>query len=735
MKDSKKVFLIAVAVIGIIACIAIFGAGSGIKGARDIRFGIDIRGGVEAVFEPAGLDRSATEAELESARIVIENRLDVRNITDREVTVDKEGGYVIVRFPWKADETSFRPEDAIAELGDMAQLTFRDEAGKVLLDGSHVIESAPQKDSSGVKSEFVVSLEFDSQGAQLFEEATGTLLGKQIGIYMDEELISNPVVEAKISGGKAVINGMANFEEAQALSDKISAGALPFSLDTTNFSTISPTLGNQALHIMVGAGIAAFFIICLFMAFMYKLPGLIACLTLTLQMSLQLLAISVPQYTLTLPGIAGIILSLGMAVDTNIIISERIADELRKSQGLRIAIKNGYKNAFSSVLDGNLTTAIVAGILMIFGSGTMLSFGYTLLVGMIINVFVGVAVSKKMLLSIIKFSKLNNRIYFKEKKQPKVRPFYQKKWIYAIVSGVIFAVGIGACLIKGVSLDTQFTGGVVLSYFTESPVDTKQVERAVEELTSRPVTVQITEDHVSGKDSIQVTLAGNGGLTPEVQKQLMAAINDIDDKVKATPSETYSVEPYIGAKALKNSAIAIVLSFVFIVIYVWLRFTALGGMAAGITAVIALIHDVFVVFFTFALFSIPLNDAFVAVALTIIGYSINDTIVLYDRIRENRKLDSQKNMVELVNMSISQTFARSINTSLTSTLCVVIILAASVVFHLNSIYEFALPMLFGLAAGCYSSICIAGTLWAMWEKWRRAEKGTRKDAAVSVKES
>lgn len=722
MKNGKSSLAVIGFLLVVLILLSIFGCGQDIKGVADMRFGIDIRGGVEAVFEPEGIDRKATEEELETARNVIESRLDSQNITDREVTVDQEGGYMIVRFPWKSDETDFNPEEAILELGEMAQLTFRAPDGTVLLEGKNVESSSAEKDASGMSNEWVVTLNFDSEGAKLFEEATGAHVGESIGIYMDEELISNPVVEAKISGGQAVINGMADMEEAKKISEKINAGALPFSLKTSSFSTISPSLGNNALNIMVAAGVISFFVVCAFMIGYYKFTGIVACITLTMQMLIQLLAISIPQYTLTLSGIAGIILSMGMAVDANIIISERISEEIQKGSSVRMAVKAGYKNAFSSVMDGNVTTAIVAVILMLFGSGSMLSFGYTLMIGMIVNVFVGVSVSKKILLSFLESEKFANTKYFRKKKELKVKRFYENTKIYAAISGVIFLVGIVACFVKGVSLDTKFTGGVVLSYETEASVDTGKIETAVEKVSGRPVTVQITEDNTGEGRQIKVTLAGNSGMTPEEQQKINDTVNACLDGASAEQTETYVVEPYIGAKALKNSVIAIALSAIFILIYVWVRFSAISGLLAGVTALIALVHDVLVVFFSFVLFGIPLNDAFVAVVLTIIGYSINDTIVMYDRIRENRGELKNKSIGELVNISVSQTFGRSINTSLTTGACVLIILMASVVFQLNSIFEFSLPMFFGIISGCYSSICIAGGLWAVLEK--RKEKKT-----------
>ncbi|MCR4908637.1 MAG: protein translocase subunit SecD, partial [Lachnospiraceae bacterium] len=367
MKASKRGIIIFLLILVAFLAIAVLGIGSQVKGVKDIRYGIDIRGGVEAVFKPAG-DIEPTSEELDSARVVIETRLDNENITDREVTIDREGGYIIVRFPWKSDETEYDPEDAIEELGEMAELQFIDPDGTVVVEGKNVDNASPeaQRESNGTTS-YVVALNFDAEGAEKFAEATGRLVGQKLGIYMDGVLLSDPVVQTRIDGGQAIITGQADYAEAEDLADKINAGALPFSLETSSFNTISPSLGRNALNVMVYAGLVALILVCLFMIFFYKLPGIVACLTLIFQMTLQLLAISVPQFTLTLPGIAAIVLSVGMAVDANIIIAERISEEIAKGETVKSAVTSGYKRAFTSVLDGNITTAIVAVVLMIFG--------------------------------------------------------------------------------------------------------------------------------------------------------------------------------------------------------------------------------------------------------------------------------------------------------------------------------------------------------------------------------
>ena len=713
MKASKKNVFIFLIILVALILVAIFGIGSEIKKVQDIRFGIDIRGGVEAVFKPE-TDEAVSDSELESARSIIETRLDNKNITDREITIDKDGRYIIVRFPWKSDEKEYDPETAIAELGETALLTFRDPSGNVMVEGRNVTSAKPESRNENGVNEYVVSLIFDSEGAKKFEEATGNLVGQQMGIYMDEALISNPVVQTKISGGQAVITGMEDYEEAKDLADKINAGALPFSLETKSFSTISPSLGQNALQVMIYAGIIAFIIVCIFMLAFYRLPGFVACLTLLLQTVLQLLAISVPQFTLTLPGIAGIILSVGMAVDANVIISERISEELKKGETVRSAVRRGYQKAFTAVLDGNITTAIVAVVLMIFGSGTMLSFGYTLLVGVIVNCFIGVNVSRFVLTSLVEYDGLNNEKMFIRKKDKQNIKFFENKKIFAIITVVLFVAGAVIIGVRGLKLDTQFTGGTVLEYTVNTQtVDTEEVAKAVNGAINRNATVQVSNSQAG--TTVVVTLAGNSGLTPDEQSKAGEAIGKVLNITDLEPSQTFAVEPYVGAKALRNAGIAIIIAFVGILLYVGFRFAALSGLSAGLTAIIALLHDVCIVLFAFALFGIPLGNSFVAVVLTIIGYSINDTIVVYDRIRENRNMDPGLSIGELVDKSVTQVLARSINTSITTLLCVLVILVASVLYRISSIYQFSLPMMVGLVAGCYSSICIAAALWATWK--------------------
>jgi preprotein translocase subunit SecD len=377
-----------------------------IKGAEDIRFGIDIKGGVDVTFTPPK-GTNVTKSQMEAAVQRLNQRLDSLKISDRELYPDYTGKRIIVRFPWQSGTTVKDPEEAIKELGAMSQLYFKDSSGKTLLTGEDVQSASAEVDTQN--GGYEVKLVFSSAGTEKFAKATKDNVGKPLNIYMDETLIESPTVETEINEGTAVINNSRNpmtAETAKKLASQINAGALPFKLVTDNYSTISATLGENALRVTIMAGLLAFILICLFLLLYYRIPGLIGCFALIGCIAGSLLCISIPQFTLTLPGIAGIILSIGMDVDANIITAERVKEELRVGKTLDGAIDAGFERSLAAILDGNVTVVIVGILLMIFGSSTVYSFGYTLIIGEIFNIIMGVTLSRLMLKSISQFPAL-----------------------------------------------------------------------------------------------------------------------------------------------------------------------------------------------------------------------------------------------------------------------------------------------------------------------------------------
>ncbi len=399
-----------------------------VKSAFDIRTGIDIRGGVNATFVPADESVTPTADELESARAIFETRLDGEGILDYTITTDNENHAVIVEFPWKADEKDFDAQAAIDELGATANLTFcslkKDSDGdpvdadgkkitasgkdpvpdKVLLSGKDIKKS----EAAYQEGKYVVALEFTEEGKKIFADATTKYINDFIGIFLDDVAISWPQVNSTINDGQAIIEGAFTLDESKDLANKINAGALPYAMTSSNYNAVSATMGTKALSVMLQAGLITAIVICLFMLIMYRLPGFVACINLALQLGIQLLLFSNLGLTITLPGIAGVILSIGLSVDSNVIIAERIREEMRKGKSLIGAIDTGYGRALTAIVDCNLTTLIVALLLIFFGTGSVLSFGYTLLIGIILNFLVSVLVSKWMLRSLSSYNFLKN---------------------------------------------------------------------------------------------------------------------------------------------------------------------------------------------------------------------------------------------------------------------------------------------------------------------------------------
>ena len=729
-----------------------------VKGASDIRFGIDIRGGVDVTFMPAD-DVEATDAQMTAAKTVIEDRLVGLGITDYESYVDNNKNRIIVRFPWKNDEADFNPQTAIDEIGTTAKMVFRkgsSATGEEILSGDDVASaSAAYNETEG----WVVQLKFNSAGASAFATATTELAASNgtISIWLDDNNISTATVNEAITGGEAIIKGNFDQDSASTLANQINSGSLPFALSAESYSTISPSLGAKSLDVMVQAGIIAFILVAILMIVRYRLPGTIAVISLMGQAAATLAVVSgyftvFPGSTLTLPGIAGIILGIGMGVDANVITAERIKEELGNGKTLDGAIASGFKMGLTPIIDGNVTIVIVAAILMgAFGptdgfwakvfnpifywfgpstAGTIYSFGFTLLTSVLLNFVFGVWATRVMIRGAVHFKPLRKAWLFGGKKEggadfktPSINFIGNRKKFYTF-SCALIAVVLVFCGIFGVKMDVEFKGGSMITLAYEGDADLNDLKSTIgTELGKSNLTLQTGSD-ISGNQTLTVTLPGSDTLTTEQLDNLLAALNEQYPDNNFVQNEVSNVDATIGKEFLLKSVVALVAACVLILLYVAYRFRKIGGLKAGSTAIVALLHDMFVVFGVFVLLRIPLNGNFIAALLTILGYSINDTVVIYDRIRENSALYGKKQMslAELVNLSVNQSFARSLMTSITTCLALGVVCVVSVIYRLDSIYSFAFPLLFGMVSGVYSTICIATPLWVDWKNKKKAAK-------------
>ena len=729
-----------------------------VKGASDIRFGIDIRGGVDVTFMPAD-DVEAPDAQMTAAKTVIEDRLVGLGITDYESYVDNNKNRIIVRFPWKNDEADFNPQTAIDEIGTTAKMVFRkgsSATGEEILSGDDVASaSAAYNETEG----WVVQLKFNSAGASAFATATTELAASNgtISIWLDDNNISTATVNEAITGGEAIIKGNFDQDSASTLANQINSGSLPFALSAESYSTISPSLGAKSLDVMVQAGIIAFILVAILMIVRYRLPGTIAVISLMGQAAATLAVVSgyftvFPGSTLTLPGIAGIILGIGMGVDANVITAERIKEELSKNKTLEGAVKSGFKMGLTPIIDGNVTIVIVAAILMgAFGptdgfwakvfnpifywfgpstAGTIYSFGFTLLTSVLLNFVFGVWATRVMIRGAVHFKPLRKAWLFGGKKEggadfktPSINFIGNRKKFYTF-SCALIAVVLVFCGIFGVKMDVEFKGGSMITLAYEGDADLNDLKSTIgTELGKSNLTLQTGSD-ISGNQTLTVTLPGSDTLTTEQLDNLLAALNEQYPDNNFVQNEVSNVDATIGKEFLLKSVVALVAACVLILLYVAYRFRKIGGLKAGSTAIVALLHDMFVVFGVFVLLRIPLNGNFIAALLTILGYSINDTVVIYDRIRENSALYGKKQMslAELVNLSVNQSFARSLMTSITTCLALGVVCVVSVIYRLDSIYSFAFPLLFGMVSGVYSTICIATPLWVDWKNKKKAAK-------------
>lgn len=742
-------------------------------GIDDIRWGIDIRGGVNVTFgvpEDYAKENEITIDNLNAAKSIMETRLVSKNINDYEVFVDAATNAIIVQFPWQSDDNSFDPEQAVKEIGETALLTFRekyetDSEGKPTGDTENIIMTGSDVQSAKASynrqtNQYIVQLSFKDSGTQKFADATEKLVGDKISIWMDDVCISYPNVNEKINDGSCEISGSFTAESATELANKINGGALPFKLEVKSLSTISPILGTGARDAMALAGLIAFVLIAVFMIIYYRLPGFVAVIALTGQIAGMFAAITGffafnNASSLTLPGIAGIILSIGMGVDANVISAERIKEELKAGRTIDGALKNGFSRGFTAILDSNLTVIIVALILMaVFGTwfgasteGTIYSFGFTLLAGVIMNFIMACWATRLMTISLSKFkcfrkpalfgvSKKNMPVEDAEKGKSTVKvidvkpktnfDFVGKTKIFVIISAVLIAATVAGTFIMGVDVDIRFKGGTMITYSYEGEIDTNEVKAQVESLGTTKATVTTGTSFTGNLNTVVVSFAADEKMDDDMLIKVSDHLKKTFPDNKIENMDTTNVSASAGTQFFISCLVAVVIAFVLLVVYIAFRFKKIGGWSAGVIAIICLLHDVVLTYAVYVFGGMALDSNFMAVILTLLGYSINNTIIIYDRLRENRaKYGGKFSDRELVNLSINQTLSRSVITTATTVSAMISVSIVCALMGTTSILSFSIPLAIGMLVGFYSSLCLAGPIW-IWHQERKSKKSSAK---------
>lgn len=705
---NKVAFLLVCAATVAMGIVAFFGIGPyQMLGVGNIRLGLDLQGGVTILYEADGPTPSIED--MNAANSLLRRRLDQRGYT--EATTGREGTRQLrVNIPGVSD-----PERAVEEIGRTAQLTFRDSDGNVLLTGADVSRAQSGVDTgSPGAGQIVVNLEFTSQGTRLFEEATRNNIGRPLYIFMDDEFISAPIVNNVIPDGRAFISGggLGGFTrpEADELANTIQSGSLPFRLTVVSMNSIGAQLGADALESSIVAGIIGIILVIISLFVVYRVSGLAANIALLLYAGIMLVIISLFQVTLTLPGIAGIILSVGMAVDANVIIFERLREEISTGRTMRSALGTGYKRAFPAIVDCNITTLIAAGALFWQGTGPIQGFALTLGLGIIISMFTSLVITKLLLTGLLEMGLRNPKWYGvpDPEKADKFEPFQlrvvENRNRFFLLSALVLLLGIGASVFNFANgngffnLDVEFAGGTSFQIDIGQPFTNEEIADIVREVTGQP-TPQIQP--ILNENRVMIRIHS---IEAEMRTEL---IDVISQRYGLTAQAfTYSdVSPTVSADMQRAAVWAVAIACLAMLVYITFRFK---DARMGASTVITLLHDAFVTIAVFAILRIPLSYSFIAVLLTVIGYTINATIVIFDRIRENKAI-TRMNLTELINVSVSQSLRRSIITSTTTLMAIF----SMFILGVPSIRDFTLPIMIGLVFGTYSSVFLSGSVWYM----------------------
>lgn len=708
----KKVLAVLLTILIIFGWyVTIFGIGSFAPIKDQIKLGLDLSGGVYVVME-AQTDATGDDLKklMSQTQAVIERRVNQLGLSEPVVTIEGNDR-IRVELPGADDA-----DEAINAIGKTAQLQFVMADQTIVLDGSQVKDAGIMSDQEN--GGYAIRLEFNKEGAEAFKNATTRIINNQVTstisgvpdsaimIILDDEIISSPIVQNIIPNGEATITagGRGGFseEEATSLSALIRGGALPVELKEVQTSVVGPTLGLDALQMSIIAGLIGLVLIFILMIAMYRIMGVTANLALLLYILIVFWVIVAMRGVLTLPGIAGLILSVGMAVDANVIIFARIKEEISNGKSIRVAVSSGFKRAMSTIIDSQITTIIAGIVLYQLGSGSVKGFAMTLMIGIVASIFTAVVVTQLYMELVAENKTLatlrNFGISSKEKKPFNEVNFIKHKKIFYIISVAIIVIGIGVGTVRGFNYGIDFTGGTMFQIDMGTEVQVSELKDVL-----KKSGINEAEIVHAGDQNNEVIIKTVQALNSEERE---VVLQNVFDKYSLTEDSILSVEqfgPSVGDMLKANAIKAVIIASIGMLIYIIVRFEWKFGLAA----IVSVIHDVLILLAFYGLFNVTVNNPFIAAVLTLVGYSINDTIVIFDRIRENLGIMKKNKLEELIDTSIRQTLVRSLMTSLTTVLAIIPLY----ILGGETIRQFTLPLLVGILAGAASSIFIASPVY------------------------
>ncbi len=702
MKKSTGIIslVLTVAVTAGLLALAAVGVGENKTGAaKNIPLGLDLAGGVSITYQAKGETPSAEE--MNDTIYKLQKRVEGYST---EAQVYPQGDDRInIEIPGVTDANAI-----LEELGKPGSLSFQDMSGNELLSGTDIktAEAKAYKDNLN-NTDYEVALTLTDEGAEKFAEATAANIGSRIAIVYDGETISAPTVQTAITNGNAAITNMESYESAEQLASTIRIGSLKVELEEIQSKVVGAQLGADAIRTSMLAGIIGFALVVIFMIIMYRLPGVAAGIALTSYVGITLGLLNAFEITLTLPGIAGIILGIGMAVDANVIIFARIREEIGAGKSVKGAIKTGFQKALSAILDGNITTLIAAIILSLKGSGSVKGFAHTLALSIVVSMFTALVITRLVMNAFYALGLQDAKLYGIQKERKTIN-FLSKKNICFVISAVLILGGLAVMGVNGskgkgaLNYSLEFQGGTSITIPMNEALSIQEIDETVKPVVSEVIgSNEIQAQKVDGSNDVIVKTRALDLETREALCQELVEKFGVDENQIAIEN----IGAAISSEMRSDAITAVLLAALFMLLYIWFRFK---DIRFATSAVAALLHDVLVVLAFYAVARLSVGSNFIACMLTIVGYSINATIVIFDRIRENLATAGRKaDLQELVNRSITQTLSRSVNTSVTTFITVAVLYILGVA----SIREFALPLMVGIVCGAYSSVCITGALW------------------------